>query len=179
MKTEAEAKEADEEFSEIEVRNDVETVREADEEHPGHRTQANEEAGSIVLQVGNDMNERKTTAISNEEACHEREATMKHVIDTDCLGEELPEHCKRTDEEACSVVLNVGHDMNEKERNDRLSGAVCYEDETMMEFQQEETSEAAAATKTHGSDEEISKEDVESEDLSRREEPHPERRNND
>ena len=38
-KTEAEGKEADEEFSEIEVRNDVETVRETDEEHPGYRTQ--------------------------------------------------------------------------------------------------------------------------------------------
>ena len=49
----------------------METVREADEEHPGHRTQANEEAGSIVLHVGHDMDERKTTAISNEEACHE------------------------------------------------------------------------------------------------------------
>ena len=50
----------------------METVKEADEEHPGHRTQANEEAGSIVLQVG--------------------------------------------------------HDTNEKEKNDTLSGAVCYED---------------------------------------------------
>ena len=75
-------KEADGVFSEIEVRNDVETVREADEEHPGHRTQPNEEAGSIVL--------------------------------------------------------NVGHDMNVKENNDRLSGAVCYQ-----EFKQEETNEAA------------------------------------
>ena len=53
-------------------------VREADEEHPGHRTQANEEACSIVLNVGHDMDERKTTAISIEEACHEGEATMEH-----------------------------------------------------------------------------------------------------
>ena len=142
------------------VENDVETVREADEAHSGHRTQAIEEAGSIVLHVGHDMNGRKTTAISNEEACHEGEATMEHVIETDCPGEELPEHCTRTDEEAGSIVLHVGHDMNEKQKNDRLGGAVCYEDEIMMEFKQEETSEAVAATKTPESNEEISKEDV-------------------
>ena len=107
-------------FLETEVRNDVETVKEAEEEHPGHRTQANEEAGS-------------------------------------------------------SIVLQVGHDTNEKEKNDRLSGAVCYEDEIMMELKQEETNEAAAAAKkTLESNEEISKEDS-----SRREEPHPKRRNND
>ena len=34
-------------------------------------------------------------------------------------------------------MLHVGHDMNEKEKNDRLRGAVCYEDEIMMEFKQE------------------------------------------
>ena len=74
----------------------METVREASEEHPGHRTQANED-------VGHDVDERKTTAISNEEDCHEGEATMEHkreetngkqtenVIETGCLGEELPE----------------------------------------------------------------------------------------
>ena len=63
-----------------------------------------------------------------------------------CPGEELPEHCTRTDEEAGSksIVLHVGHDMNEKEKNDRWSGAVCYEDEIMMEFKQEETNAAAA-----------------------------------
>ena len=43
---------------------------------------------------------------------------------------------------------------------DRFSGAVCYDDEIMMEFKQEETSEAVA-TKTLVSNEEISKEDVE------------------
>ena len=66
-KTEAEAKEADGEFSEIEVKNDVETAGETDEEHPGHRI-VKEEAGSIVLHVGHvrhDMDERMTTAISN------------------------------------------------------------------------------------------------------------------
>ena len=46
-KAEAEAKKADGEFPEIEVKHDVETAEEADEEHLGHRT-ANEEAGSIV-----------------------------------------------------------------------------------------------------------------------------------
>ena len=61
MKTEAEATQAGGEFSEIEVKSDVETVREADEEHPGHRTQANEEAGSIVLHAGNDMDEKVMT----------------------------------------------------------------------------------------------------------------------
>ena len=45
------------------MKSDVETVREADEEHLGHRTQANEEAGSIVLHVGNDMDEKEKTDI--------------------------------------------------------------------------------------------------------------------
>ena len=66
--------------SEIGLRNDVETVREADEEHLGHRTRANEEAGSIVLYAGHDMDEREKTAISNEEACHEGEVTMEHKL---------------------------------------------------------------------------------------------------
>ena len=74
-KTEAEAKEAEGVFSEIEVKNDVATVREADEEHPGHRT-ANEEAGLIVLRVEQDMDERKKTAISNEGACREEGEVM-------------------------------------------------------------------------------------------------------
>ena len=60
----------------------------------------------------------------------------------------LPEHCTRTDEEAGSFVLHVDHDMTEKENNERLNGAVCYEDEIMMEFKQEETSEAAPTIKT-------------------------------
>ena len=127
--------------------------------HPGHRTQANEEAGSVVLHVGHDMDGRKKTAISDEEACHEGEVTMEYkreetngkqtenVIETDCLGEELPEHCTRTDEEAGSIVLHVGHDMNEKEKNDRLSGAVCYEDEIMMEFGQEEKDRGSSSKK--------------------------------
>ena len=131
-RTEAEAKEADGESSEFVAKNDVETARETDEEHPGHRT-ANEEAGSIVLHVGHDMDERKKTAISNEENCSEGEATMEYrreetngkqtenVIETDCPGEELLEHRMRTDEEAGSIVLHVGHDMNEKEKNDEES----------------------------------------------------------
>ena len=137
----------------------MEKVRETDEEHLGHRTQANEEAGSIVLHVGHDMDERKKTAISTDEACHEGEVTMEHkreetngkqtenVIETDCLVEEFPEFCTRTDENAGSIVVHVGHDMDEKEKNDRLSGAVCYKDEIMMEFEQEETNEAATAQK--------------------------------
>ena len=83
------------------------------------------------------------------------------MIETDRLGEKLRERCKRTDEEAGSIVLHFGHDMNENEKNDRLSGAVCYEDEIMMEFKKEETNEAAAAKKTLESNEEIPKEDVE------------------
>ena len=131
-KTEAEAKEADGELSEIEVKNDVETAGETDEEHPGHRT-ANEDAGSIVLHVGHvehDMNVRMMTAISNEETCREGEATVEYkreetigkqtenVIETNCPGEELPEHCVRADEEASSIVLHVGHDMNAKEKSE-------------------------------------------------------------
>ena len=61
MKTEAEAKEAEGEFSEIEVKNAVATVREADEEHildiAHKRTR---EAGSIVLHVEQDMDERES-----------------------------------------------------------------------------------------------------------------------
>ena len=53
-------------------------------------------------------------------------------------------------------MLHVGHDMNEKEKND------------------DEADEAAAAKETHESNEETWK----SEDLSRKEEPHPQRRNN-
>ena len=40
------------------MKNDVATVREADEEHPGHRTQPNEESGSIVLHVEQGLGER-------------------------------------------------------------------------------------------------------------------------
>ena len=61
---EAEAKEADGEFSEIKVRNDVEAAGETGEGHPGHRT-VNEEAGHIVLNVEHvehDMDERTKTA---------------------------------------------------------------------------------------------------------------------
>ena len=65
------------------------------------------------------------------------------VIETNCLGEELPEHCVRADEEASSIVLHVGHDVNEKEKKD------------------EEVDEAPAAKETHESNEDISKEDVE------------------
>ena len=136
----------------------METVSEADEEHSGHRTQANEEAGSIVLNVGQDMDERKTTAISVDEACHEGEATMErkreetngklteNVIETDCLRAELPGHRTQANEEAGSVVLHVGHDMNEKEKNDRLSGAVCFDDEIMMEFKQEEIKRSSSSS---------------------------------
>ena len=54
----------------------------------------------------------------------------ENVIETDCLGEEVPAHCTRTNGEAGSIVLHVGHAMNEKEKNVRLSGVVCYEHET-------------------------------------------------
>ena len=76
------------------------------------------------------MNERMTFVIPNEETCHEGEATIEHkregtnenqtenVIETDCPGEEPLEQCVRADDEAGSVVLHVGHDMNEKEKND-------------------------------------------------------------
>ena len=40
------------------------------------------------------------------------------MIEIERPGEELLEHCTRTDEEAGSIVLHVGHDMNEKEKND-------------------------------------------------------------
>ena len=51
--SEAEAKEADGEFSEIKVKNDVEAAGDTDEGLPGHRT-VNEEAGNIVLLVEHD-----------------------------------------------------------------------------------------------------------------------------
>ena len=78
---------------------------------------------------------------------YKREHTIgeqtENVIETDCLGEELPWQCTRTDEEAGSIVLHVGHDMNEKEKND------------------DEADAAAAAKDTHESNEEKSQEDVE------------------
>ena len=89
----------------------------------------------------------------------------------------LPEHCTRTDEEAGSIVLHVGHDMTEKKKNDRVNGVVCYEDEIMMEFKQE-TSEAAPTIKTLESNVRSQRKTWKSEDLSRREESHPKRRNN-
>ena len=64
---------------------------------------------------------------------------MESVIETECPGEELPEQCTRTDEEAGSIVLHVSSDMNEKEKD------------------VEEADETAAAKET----EEISKEDAE------------------
>ena len=120
----------------------MEAAGETDEGHPGHRT-VNDEAGNIVIHVEHDMDERSNTAIPNEETCREGEATMvfkredtngeqsENVIDTECLGEELPEQCTRTDEGAFSFVLHVGHNMNEKEKND------------------EEADEAAAGKETH------------------------------
>ena len=128
----------------------MEAAGETDEGHPGHRT-VNEEAGHIVLHVGHDMDERSRLPSRMKRPASEGEATMEYkredtngeqtenVIETECPGEELPEQCTRTDEEAGSIVLHVGHDMNEKEKND------------------EEADEAAAAKET----EEISKEDVE------------------
>ena len=94
-----------------------------------------------------------------------------------CPGEELPEHCTRTDEEAGSksIVLHVGHDMNEKEKNDRWSGAVCYEDEIMMEFKQEEANAAAAEKDAWIQWGDIKGRTWKSEDLSRREEHHTQR----
>ena len=104
-------------------------MRETDEEHPGHRTQANDEAGSIVLHVGHDMDERKKTAISNEEASHEGAVTVEHkreetngkqtenVIETGCLGEELLGHCTRTDGgRFYRVTCRPRHERESKER---------------------------------------------------------------
>ena len=79
MKTEAEAKEAGGELSEIEVESDEETVREADEEHLGHCTQTNEEAGSIVLHVGYDTDEKEKTDIVSGTVCHEEEIMMVYT----------------------------------------------------------------------------------------------------
>ena len=79
----------------------METVREADEERPGHRTQANEKAGSIVLHAGNDMDEKEKITISSEAVFHEGKIAMEHnreetngeqtvnVIETECPGEKI------------------------------------------------------------------------------------------
>ena len=130
------------------------------------------------------MNENEKTAISSEAVCHEGEVTMEHkreetngeqtdnVTETDCLDEkienrnndeterkaddeELPEHGTQTDEEAGSIVLHVGHDMNEEEKTGSMSGAICYEEKITMEYKREETIEAAAAKKTHESNDAI------------------------
>ena len=78
MKTEAEAKEAGGEVSVIEVETDEDTVREADEEHLGHRTQMNDEAGSIVLHVRYDMDEKELTDIVSGTVRHEEETVMEY-----------------------------------------------------------------------------------------------------
>ena len=97
------------------------------------------------------MDERKKTAISNEEGCHEGEVTMEHKRE-ETNGKQT-ENVIETD---CPSIARE----RTKEKDDRMSGAVCYDDEIMMEFKQVETNEAAAA-KTLESNEEISKEDVE------------------
>ena len=50
--------------------------------------------------------------------------------------------------------------MDEKEQTDIVSGAVCHEDDVVMEYKREEANEATAA-KTLESNDAISKEDVE------------------
>ena len=59
----------------IEKNND-ETVREADEELPEDCTQTNEEAGSIVLHVGYDTDEKEETDIVSGAVCHEEGIVM-------------------------------------------------------------------------------------------------------
>ena len=118
------------------MKNDVETVREADEEQPGHRTQANKEAGSIVLHVGNDMDEKEKTAISSDAVCHEGEVTMEHkreetngeqtdnVFETDCLGEKIEKKNndekvrKADDEELPEHRTQTDRSRHERERED-------------------------------------------------------------
>ena len=75
--------------------------------------------------------------------------------------EELPEHRTQTDEEAGSIVLRVGNDMDEKELTDIVSGSVCLEDEVVMENKREEVNGAAAAKKTLETNDGATKEDVE------------------
>ena len=171
----------------IEVESDEETAREADEEHLGHRTQMNDEAGSFVLYVGNDMDEKEQTDTVSGAVYHEDEIVAEHireetngeqtgnVIVTDCLGEkiekkgndetvkeadeDLLEHFKQTDEVG-PIVSRVRDDMDEKVKTDIVSGTVCHEEETVMEYKQEETN-GAAAKKTLEPNEEILKENVE------------------
>ena len=115
-------------FTEITMNNGVEMRGKTGEIHPGFRT-VNEDAGHIVLHVEHvehDMGERTTTTSANEEIGREgtdsteskKEEQAESVIETDCFGEELLQHCVRADEEAGSIVLHVGHDMNENEKND-------------------------------------------------------------
>ena len=54
---------------------------------------------------------------------------------------------RQTDEEAGSIVFHVGHDMNEKEMTDCVSGAVCNEEVTTMTYKREEANDVAAARK--------------------------------
>ena len=68
-----------------------------------------------------------------------REEQNESVIETEHLGEVIPEQYMRSDEEAGSIVLQISSVVNEKEKYD------------------EEADETAAAKKTK----EISKEDVE------------------
>ena len=52
------------------------------------------------------------------------------MIETEHLGEELPEECTRSDEEAGSIVLHVSSDMNEKEKYDEEAGKTAEAKET-------------------------------------------------
>ena len=52
---------------------------------------------------------------------------------------------RKTDEKAGPIMFHVGHDMNEKEMTDSVSGAVCCEEEITRAYKREEANEAAAA----------------------------------
>ena len=118
--------------------------------------------GSIAIRVGSDIDAAEQTENVVETDCLGDEIEMKSdeetVRETD---EELPEHGTQTDEEAGSIVLHVGNDMDDKEQTDTVSGAACHEDEIVMEYNREEANGAAAAKKTLQTNDGASKEDVE------------------
>ena len=66
---------------EIEMKSDEDTVREADEELTEYRTETDEQAGSIVLRVGNDMGVTEQNDTVSEAVCPEDEIEIENKRD--------------------------------------------------------------------------------------------------
>ena len=121
------------------------TARKSSEELLEHHTQRDEVTGSIRKRVGSDIDAAEQFKNVIEKDCSGEEIEMKSAEET--VREADAEHRTETDEEAGSIVLHVGNDMVEKEQTDIVSGAVCHEDEIVMEYKREEAKRSSRAAK--------------------------------